>query len=85
MGLKKGTLQRPASASEPIIRLTGTAEQYLVEDDVEVIAGFPRVPPDWRDIFDEMFGECVEVVHTKRKRSDGRDIVHNVPPVRKET
>lgn len=68
MGLKKGTLQRPASASQPILRLTGTAEQYLVEDSVEVIA-VPRVPPDWRDIFDEMFGECVEVVH-KREKAD---------------
>ena len=68
MGLKKGTLQRPASASEPILRLTGTAEQYLVEDSVEVIA-VPRVPPDWRDIFDEMFGECVEVVDTQKAKT----------------
>ncbi|MDE0398899.1 MAG: hypothetical protein OXL96_13975 [Candidatus Poribacteria bacterium] len=52
----KGTIQRPAGAKEPIIRIVGDAETYLIEgsEAIEV----PRTPEGWQDILRGMFFEC---------------------------
>ena len=53
---RKGKITRPASATEPMIRLVGTAEQFIVEGQETI--DIPRVPPDWKEILYGMLGEC---------------------------
>ena len=53
---RKGKIMRPAGATEPIIRLIGTAEQFIVEG--EEILDIPHVPPDWEEVLYGMLGEC---------------------------
>ena len=56
MPKRKGKITRPAGATEPMIRLVGTAEQFIVEGQ-EVIE-IPHVPPSWKEVLYGMFGEC---------------------------
>ena len=78
--MRKGTIKRPMTAKEPIIRMTGDAELYLVED-VQAIE-IPRVPQDWDSVFDEMFGECDEVRGRRNRESCSQSSASDAPPPR---
>ena len=63
--MKKGTIKRPSTSKEPIIRLVGNAEALLADDEVIDI---PHVPMAWDQILHGMFAECVD---SPLRRADG--------------
>lgn len=54
----KGTIKRPASATEPIIRIVGDAENHIIEDEIKE---FPIIPTGWDEILHCMFAECIDL------------------------